>query len=646
MRTYDIINAGPKHRFMAAGRIVSNSGRIFQPQNLPRTPDWFDGEVQETTIAAFKADAEDVVWENVSDRCAMAVRGCLVAAPGSKLVVADLSNIEGRVLAWLAKEDWKIEAFNAYDRGEGPDLYKVTAGRILGKDPKDVTKPERQTQGKVPELACLGPNTRVITKTGVKPITEVTEKDLLWDGEEWVPNTGLVARGLKRVLTLQGVEMTPDHLVLVDGIWRQAQMVATYPNFRDRALATGSASLKSLASILALEGACEPSLSGVLAERGLTASTSTISVEARLHAAMLAPKRKQVGGQRLGSDMPISAPTTITDGGYATGYPLASIDATTLMTKHTQTTGVGASTSTSRGELIEPLISRTLSRLTDGTDPNWNLIELMSTGVTSRVISVSSDGELTATTCDVCETCKPVSMNWSDVYDIANAGPRNRFTILTDDGTALLVHNCGFGGSVGAFRKMGGAVVDGMDDEQITTIVQGWRARHPATRRLWYDLEGAVRSAVRERDKSFEVRDLLRIDSAKGPEGVDYIRIRLPSGRYLCYRDMHINDNGQLVYQGINQFTRKWELLETYYGKLVENGVQAIARDVFMAGLRRAEMEDYAVVLRVHDELVCEVPDDPAYTADRLAEMMATNPGWSAGLPLAAEGFECKRYRK
>lgn len=345
-------------QFCGASRTGRDAGRIFQPQNLPRSPDWFDGDVQEATIAAFKADAEDVVWENVSDRCAMAVRGCLVAAPGSKLVVADLSNIEGRVLAWLAKEDWKIEAFKAYDRGEGPDLYKVTAGRILGKDPKDVTKPERQTQGKVPELA----------------------------------------------------------------------------------------------------------------------------------------------------------------GGY--------------------------------------------------------------------------------------------------------------------------------GGGLGAYRKMGGEVFNAMPDEAIGEIVQAWRNAHPATRRLWYDLEGAVRSAVRERDKSFEVRDLLRIDSAKGPEGVDYIRIRLPSGRYLCYRDMHINDNGQLVYQGINQFTRKWELLETYYGKLVENGVQAIARDVFMAGLRRAEVEDYAVVLRVHDELVCEVPDDPAYTADRLAEMMATNPGWSAGLPLAAEGFECKRYRK
>ncbi len=140
-------------QFSGAARTARDAGRIFQPQNLPRTPDWFDSEVQEITVRAFKQDAADILWDNVSERCSMAVRGSLIAAPGKKLVIADLSNIEGRVLAWLAGETWKIEAFKAYDRGEGHDLYKVTAGKILGKDPTDVTKEERQLQGKVPELS-------------------------------------------------------------------------------------------------------------------------------------------------------------------------------------------------------------------------------------------------------------------------------------------------------------------------------------------------------------------------------------------------------------------------------------------------------------------------------------------------------------
>ena len=345
-------------QFCGASRTGRDAGRIFQPQNLPRSPDWFDGDVQEATIAAFKADCEDIIYDNVSERCAFAVRGSLLAGYGCKLVIADLSNIEGRVLAWLAGEDWKIEAFKLYDRGDGPDLYKVTAGRILGKDPYDVTKGERQTQGKVPELA----------------------------------------------------------------------------------------------------------------------------------------------------------------GGY--------------------------------------------------------------------------------------------------------------------------------GGGLGAYRKMGGAVFDAMDDEEIMGIVQAWRKAHPATKKLWYDVEGAVRSAVRAPGESFEVRGLLRVDSAKGPDDVDYVRIRLPSGRYLCYRNMHIDDGGKLQYEGVNQYTRKWELLETYYGKLVENIVQAVARDVFMTGMIRAEAAGYPVVLRVHDELVCEVPDTADFTDKALADMMSENPSWSTGLPLSAAGFEAYRYRK
>jgi len=345
-------------QFCGAARTGRDSGKIFQPQNLPRSPDWFDGDVQEATIRAFKDDCEDVIYENVSERCAFAVRGTLVAGSGKKLVIADLSNIEGRVLAWMAAEHWKIEAFKAYDRGDGADLYKVTAGRILHKDPFEVTKQERQDQGKVPELA----------------------------------------------------------------------------------------------------------------------------------------------------------------GGY--------------------------------------------------------------------------------------------------------------------------------GGGVGAYRKMGGEVFNAMDDEAIGAIVKAWRKAHPATTAFWYDVEGAARCAVREPNDSFDVRGMIRFDNVVGPDGVRYIRCRLPSGRFLSYRNLHIDDDGKLVYEGSNQYTRKWDTLETYYGKLVENIVQAVARDVFMTGMRRAEENDYPVVLRVHDELVCEVPDHTGYSDSVLAGMMSVNPSWSIGLPLAAAGFETYRYRK
>ncbi len=632
-------------QFCGASRTGRDAGRLFQPQNLPRTPDWFDDEVQDFTIRAIKADCEDLIWLNVSERCSMSVRGCLVAEPGKKLCIADLSNIEGRVLAWLAGENWKIEAFKAYDRGEGPDLYKVTAGRILAKNAKEVTKDERQSPGKVSELACLGPRTRVITNTGVKLITEVTTEDMLWDGLEWVRHTGLVARGQKQVLNVCGLELTADHQVLAGETWLSGQTVVTFQNCLDQALATGSASLKSLASTLAHAADFGVFSSSVLAEATRTPSTSTTSAKERQPDATPAPNERQACGQSLGSDTPTSARTTRIADACATASRLLSTDATTPMTRPITTMEGAASTSTSRGELTERHISRILSRLTDGIDLNSSLTELMSTGVTSRVISVSSDGELIVETLEKSETCNFTSSSLKSVYDIANAGPRNRFTILCDGG-ALVVHNCGFGGSVGAFRKMGGRAVEAMSDDHISIIVQGWRKVHPATRAFWYDVEGACRDAIRDPEGTFGVRGLVHFDSIMGPDEARYIRCRLPSGRYLSYRSMHVTEDGVLLYEGTNQYTRKWEWLETYYGKLVENIVQAVARDVFMVGLRRAEEAGYAVVLRVHDELVCEVPNTPAFTHEALAAMMAENPSWSLGLPLAAAGFQTLRYRK
>lgn len=137
-------------QFMGASRTGRWTGKLYQPQNLPRgtmTPD----EVEEG-IMALKTGAAGVLYEDVMALISNCLRGAIIAPEGHKLVVADLSNIEGRVLSWLARERWKLDAFRAYDRGEGPDLYKATYGRTFGIAPEDVTKKQRQI-GKVLELA-------------------------------------------------------------------------------------------------------------------------------------------------------------------------------------------------------------------------------------------------------------------------------------------------------------------------------------------------------------------------------------------------------------------------------------------------------------------------------------------------------------
>jgi DNA polymerase len=124
-----------------------------------------------------------------------------------------------------------------------------------------------------------------------------------------------------------------------------------------------------------------------------------------------------------------------------------------------------------------------------------------------------------------------------------------------------------------------------------------------------------------------------------------WLRIKLPSGRYLSYPNPEI-DEGRITFDGMSQFTKQWTRLETYGGKLVENIVQAVARDVFMRGMKYAEEAGYEVCIRVHDELITETPDTPDFNVAELSSIMATQPSWAVGLPLAAAGFECTRYKK
>lgn len=137
-------------QFRGAMRTGRFAGRIFQPQNLSRPA--FKEEGFFEAIDLIKADLAEAFYEDVRPVLSSCLRGLIVADEGKTFTVADWSNVEGRVLAWLAREDWKLEAFRAFDAGHGHDLYKMTYGKTFGIAPEEVTKPQRQ-MGKVLELA-------------------------------------------------------------------------------------------------------------------------------------------------------------------------------------------------------------------------------------------------------------------------------------------------------------------------------------------------------------------------------------------------------------------------------------------------------------------------------------------------------------
>lgn len=404
-------------QFCGAGRTGRWSGRLFQPQNLPRpdraaaaewhgreirtskylklrsSPATSDEDVHEyvsTGVEAIKSGCADLLFDNVMAVASSAVRGAIVAPPGRKLVISDLANIEGRVAAWLAGEDWKLRAFEAYDAGTGPDLYKLAYSKSFNVAPESVNKEQRQI-GKVQELM------------------------LQYAGGVGAYLTGALTYGIDLE------EMAEDAYILL------------------------------------------------------------------------------------------------------------------------------------------PADLRT-----------------------------EAEGFL--------EWCRSEKRNTFGLSDKA--------FIVCD-----------------AFKR-------------------GWRRVHPAIAGYWSELADAVREAIRNPGVTITCRKLkIRRDGA-------WLRIGLPSGRALCYPSPQVDDGGQISYMGINQYSRQWQRLKTYGGKLFENVCQAVARDVMAWNMPRIEAAGYQIVLTVHDEVITEAPDSADFNPDHLGSLLAAVPPWAQGMPLAAGGFEDYRYRK
>ena len=234
--------------------------------------------------------------------------------------------------------------------------------------------------------------------------------------------------------------------------------------------------------------------------------------------------------------------------------------------------------------------------------------------------------------------CSSIVIQYGDlpalarVYDILNAGPHHRFTV-----SDCLVHNCGYGGSVGALKAMG-AMDMGITEEELGPLVQSWRAANPHIVDFWWQVDKAVKTAIKQRIP-VQVNNL-RFLCKSG-----MLFIELPSGRRLSYVKPRIGENkfgGESVtYEGIGA-TKKWERLESYGPKFVENIVQGTARDILCYAMQT--LRHCAIVGHVHDELIIECSKD--VSVDAICQQMGRTPPWAEGLILRADGYECEFYQK
>lgn len=369
--------------------VTGNSGRGMQLQNLAR-PTMPQREI-DFAAAVLKDGTFECFYEDPSSVLPNLLRGEIIAPSGKKLIVADYSNVEGRVLAWLAGEEWKLQAFRDFDAGHGHDLYKLAYAKAFGVEPEDVTKPQRQI-GKVLELA-LG--------------------------------YGGGAPAFARFAKAYGIALSD------------------------------------------------------MAEYVKSTAPRAVWLEA------------------------------------VDGYPY--------------------------------------------------FVEKNRTGGLEREAFIA---------CDV--------------------------------------------------------------------LKRLWRKTNPKIVQFWANVGQAVQKAIVSRES-------VRVGYVAFTRTESFLVIRLPSGRLLCYPSPKTNPGvgkDSFTYMGVNQFSRKWEKIESYGAKNVENITQAVACDLLSEGLLRMDAAGYKTVLTIHDEAITEAPDTDEFTFKKMEHLMSTLPDWAPELPLVAAGYEAYRYRK
>jgi DNA polymerase I-like protein with 3'-5' exonuclease and polymerase domains len=556
------------------------------------------------------------------DKKKKALKNAIVAPSGFVVVDCDSSQIEARILAWLAGQDDIIEAF-----ANKKDVYRLMGSAIYKKLPEDITTEERFIS-KTVVLGCLAEGTLVLCDGGWKPIEQVTTEDKVWDGQNWVKHQGLLKKGLKETLNLCGLWLTPDHKVLCGTEWKDAQSVHQDANTLYRTLVTGAESWSSLGMWReSIVGYAHSSLN-VTAEGQSTRSTITTSRTSKVQDVIRAPLQRlmKLTGKAIGS-MRMQWPTTHTGKDFSTVYPQLLLGATTHRIMPTVRMEAGGYLSAKNGVMISEPFYNMFSYLMGGTSQSTKWTGPTMTRGTNPETFDSSHAEITLETVEKYLSCNQEYKNLRRnlmTYDLAFAGPQNRFTVFTNAGP-IIVHNCGFGTGWKKLKaELKASGVD-MPDEECKGVISTYREKNDKIVAMWGQAERALKDMARGNPYSFGIRDCISFESGG---------VTLPSGYTIRYPGLDfktVDGKTEYFYK-----SRKGEL-SIWSGTLVENVVQGLARCV-VAEQMLLISRLYRPVLTVHDAVAILAPEDEKDKAVEFIEScMRHVPKWAAGCPIACE---------
>ena len=644
-------------QFYGASRTGRWSGRLVQLQNVPQNhlPDLDEAKA---LVKAGDADLVEMLYGSVPNTLSELIRTALIPKDGCRFLVADFSAVEARTLAWLAGEEWVLEEF----RGKGK-IYEATAARMYHVPVDTIVKGnpnyEYRQKGKQATLACIAEGELVLTNHGMKPIETVTTDDMVWDGTSWVRHEGLIFKGEGETITYEGLTATPDHLVWVEG--------------------------QSLPIQFGVAAACRAHL----IQTGNGRNPIRLGKDHQPGKAMECAVEQMLRLDRVCS-MPFStvdsigqpAPRIIKRLSELFGTPQAHSCLAGETVKRSKTTMLQRERSTiptiwwprhqiqlsvcyQGGDLDTPECARCQKGLRNGSYRQQRQLRAWEHTICSSI----GEQEESRDNCPlrvgsillaILRKCSISDANCRDdqradhrvrkgsrpneakelayhkrttrLYDLRNAGPYHRFTVSNH-----LVHNCGYGGGVGAMKNMGAT----MPDEELQEIVEAWRTANPHIVGFWSAMERAARKVLDEK---------ITVPCGKAilywKDGNMFMR--LPSGRDLCYQGICYTSNrfgnSSLGYYMPNA-SGKMTLTETFGGKITENLTQAVARDLLANSMLALEKAGYRIVFHVHDEVILEVPNGQG-TLEEACAIMGVPPSWAPDLPLRADGDELAYYHK